>query len=271
MKNVLKSVLYMTLGFFSIYPLKAININCLTDARSYALGNLVSILPGFSQPASYSFESFRGVSLQYSNKYSLKELSLFSGIINMPNRYLNVGISVSRYGLDAYHETLCAINIYRRLSSRIGLGIRVNYFNLHYSVKESNSWAITTDIGLMVTPFDNFYTSLLIINPLQTGLKMSKEKENISSIFITGLCYKVNEQFLLTAEVEKGIKLPALYKVGFEYTPISQLSIRLGMFAAPFTPSFGVGIQVKPFKLDVAFSKHPVLGFHSCCGLSFAF
>lgn len=256
---------------FGINRCRAIEIYQFVDARSYSMGNTLSILPGFANPAGNGFLSSRYCSLQYSNKYGVNELSTYAGIINVPNKYLDAGLYISRFGFDAYHETLIAGNIYKRLSEYIVLGIRVNYLNLYYSGKETSKSLVTGDIGLLIKPVEELNISLLAINPIRTKIKIGEENIEIPVILSFGVSYDINENFLITAEVEKDILYPAIYKFGMEYTPIKQLNIRAGIFGKPYTPSFGFGINLHPFNIDLAFNKHPVLGYHSCCGLQFNF
>lgn len=258
--------------FSSISTCLATDVSHFADARAYSMGNILSVLPGFANPASFGFEFSRSFSLQYTNRYGLKELSTFAGTLNYPNKYLNAGLYVSRFGLGEYHETWIGTHFYKRLTSYLSLGIRVNYFNLHYSDKESPASAFTGDIGLLIIPFEPLSLSVLAINPMCSGWKDGKgEKENLPALFMWGVSYRFSDAFLITSEVEKELKYKPVVKVGFEYEPLEELSVRIGMFTAPFTPSFGVGLHLKPFKLDLAFSKHPVLGFRSCCGIQFDF
>ena len=148
---------------------------------------------------------------------------------------------------------------------------RINYLNLHYSDKETNKSLVTGDIGVYIKPIKHLILSVLAVNPLRTGIKVGKNKYDTSIILSVGVSYEIAKYFLVTGELEKDFLYPAIVKLGMEYIPIKQLSIRAGMYAKPFTPSFGLGINISPFVIDLAFNRHPVLGFYSCCGLLFNF
>lgn len=269
MKCFFISILYFTVSFF-FNTCKALDVYHFIDTRAYSMGNCLSVLPGFANPAGYVFASDnRKVSLQYVNRYGIKELSTYAGTFNFPNKYLNIGVYMSRYGFKAYHETLSSFNMYRKLSSYIGLGIRVNYMNLHYSDRESNKSLLTADIGLLVQPLEHFILSVLAINPFCIDLKVNGRKIEVPIILSVGASYQLSDSFLVVAEVEKDFVYPVLVKLGMEYNPVKQLNIRVGMYGKPFTPTFGVGVKLSSFSFDLAFNKHPVLGFCSCCGLSF--
>jgi hypothetical protein len=194
-----------------------------------------------------------------------------STLVLVDNHYLNTGLYISKYGFDAYNETMVGLNFYKQLSKLICLGVRMNYSGIHYSDDEPDVAAFTGDIGVLIRPADILNISLLIVNPLRTELKMGEEIAQLPNILTMGVSFQPEELFLLTAEIEKDFALPAIYKFGIEYEPIKELSVRAGMWTKPFTPSFGVGLNLQPFTLNMAFSKHPVLGFNSCCGLQFNF
>lgn len=271
MKCFLISILYFTVFPYFLSICKALDVYQYIDAKAYSMGNTLSVLPGFANPASCSFTTVRSASLQYVNRYGVKELSTYAGLINLPNKYLNTGLYMSRFGFNAYHETMVSVNVYKKLSSYLGLGIRINYLNLHYSDKETNKSLVTGDIGVYIKPVKHLILSVLAVNPLRTGIKIGKNKYDTSIILSVGVSYEIAKYFLVTGELEKDFLYPAIVKLGMEYIPIKQLSIRAGMYAKPFTPSFGLGINISPFVIDLAFNRHPVLGFYSCCGLLFNF
>lgn len=243
------------------------------DAKANALGGCSAVLPGFLNPSLYVFFPSEGriASLQYRNKYAMKEFSTYAGMFNFPNRYLNAGLYISRYGFKAYHETMVSLHAYRQLSKHLSLGVRVDYLNLHYSPSESNKSAVTADLFLSAQPVDNLFLSLVAMNPIAVDVKVGEDKLEIPIILALGARYMFQQKFGVQVELEKDFSHPLVGKLGLEYIPIRQLSIRAGIYGKPFTPSFGIGLQLSPFLLDVSFSRHPVLGFCSSCGLSFRY
>lgn len=271
MKCLFISILSFILLFAKLNTCKALDVDRLANARAYSMGNTSSVLPGFYNPASSAFAPSRYLALEYINKFGLKELSSFAGIVNYPNDYLNSALYVSKYGFDAYHETVVGLNVYKKLSKRIALGARMNYMSVYYSDKEDNATVLTGDVGVLISMTEAVNISFMLANPFRTELKMNDDKFPLPNKLLMGISYQLDKTFLLTSEIEQDFALPAIYKVGLEFTPIKELSIRSGMWTKPFTPSFGVGVQLHPFSINLAFSHHPVLGFQSCCGLQFNF
>lgn len=270
MKCLLLSILYFALSCISI-TCKALDVYRFVDSRAYSMGNAVSVLPGFSNPASQGFSVSSNVSVQYMNRYGIKELTTYVGTVDYLNDYLNVGVQLSRFGYKEYNEMLISSNLYRKLNQYISIGIRLNYLRWHYSEEAHNKSVITGDIGILVRPIENFNVSVLAVNPLQTEVKIGEEKEELPVILSVGVSYEIEKCLLLTAEVEKDFSYDPVYKCGLEYTPVKYLSVRAGMMAKPFMPTFGFGVHWLPFAVDLAFSKHPCLGYNSCCALQFNF
>ncbi|WP_321439118.1 hypothetical protein [uncultured Bacteroides sp.] len=272
MKHLSLSVpIFLFLLFLSFNTCKAVESDRIIDARAYSMGNTSSVLPGFTNPSSYGFLPSRSLSLGYVSRYGIKELSSFACTVNYPNQYLNGAMYISRYGFDAYNETIVGFNFYKKLSQLISLGMRINYLGVHYSDKESDAGILMGDVGVLMCPADNLNLSFLVINPLRTEIKIGEENTQLANVLTMGISYQPKEMFLLTAEIEKDFALPTIYKFGMEYTPVKELSVRTGMWTKPFTPSFGVGLNLHPFIFNLAFTNHPVLGFQSCCALQFNF
>lgn len=270
MKCLLLSILYFAFSCCSI-TCKALDVYRFVDSRAYSMGNTVSVLPGFSNPASCGFLVSSSASVQYMNRYGMKELTTYTGNIDYQNDYLNVGLQFSRFGYKDYNEMLISSNLYRKLNHYISLGVRLNYLCWHYSEEFHNKSVVTGDIGLLIRPADNLNISVLAVNPLQTEVEIGGGKEELPVILSVGISYEIEKCLLLTVEVEKDFSYDPIYKCGFEYTPVKYLSIRAGMFAKPFTPTFGIGAHLWAFDIDLAFSKHPDLGYNSCCALQYNF
>ena len=175
------------------------------DARTQSLGGCGSVIPGFSNPSLYVFFSSEGwiASLQYRNKYVMNEFSTYAGMFNFPNRYLNAGVYVSRYGFNAYHETMASLHIYRRLSKYISLGVRADYLNLHYSQSESNKSAVTADLFFSAQPAENLFISVLALNPIGVDVKVGADKMEVPIVLAVGTRYLYQKKFGVQVELEK--------------------------------------------------------------------
>ena len=80
---------------------------------------------------------------------------------------------------------------------------------------------------------------------------------------------KFNENFFMAVEGFQNIYDKPGLRVGMEYHVIEQLYLRGGISTAPTLASFGFGLKLKKFFIDVASSYHSTLGFSPQVSLSF--
>ncbi|MGN0036920.1 MAG: hypothetical protein ACI36X_06880 [Bacteroidaceae bacterium] len=243
----------------------------LVDARSAGMGGCAVATSPWANPSLYVFvpDESRCATLQYLNRYGVKEMSTYAGMVNFSNRLLPVGGVVSRYGFRAYSETMCALHVYRALSPYVSLGVRADYFCIHQAGVESNKSVFTADVFISTQPVQNLLITVGAFNPVASSYQAGGRRIRLPMVLTVGMDYRVTSSFRLTGQVEKDFSQPFVGRVGMEYQPLEALCVRLGMQAKPFVPSVGVGVHLSAFSLDIACTRHPVLGFSTSCGLSF--
>ena len=72
-------------------------------------------------------------------------------------------------------------------------------------------------------------------------------------------------------ELEKDLNQKNIVKIGIEYKPINSFYIRMGIATNPSLSCFGIGINLKQFKVDIASSYHSTLGLSPQIGLTYQF
>lgn len=274
-------VIFLTNSLLSLSPLHAQSQIGFVDARAWALGQTAAITPGFTNPAFSTAEGKRYVAANYLNRFDLKELSTLSAMAQVPNKYLNGAIYISHYGCTEYNEMRGAINVSKALSDGWTLGARVNYLRLHYSEEYSDKGLLTADVGAIykVPQVEGLTLAALLINPLQSSTQIGKETTSYSadneltlpSAFIVGAAYKLSEDLVTQAEVDKESEEGLSAKIGVEYHPFSVLYLRGGLISKPLSPTLGLGLSFGTFDLNLGFAHHSDLGLESACGLSFYF
>ena len=60
-------------------------------------------------------------------------------------------------------------------------------------------------------------------------------------------------------------------RVGFEYNPARNMSLRGGFSSTGNCFCFGVGYELKPIQIDLGFSTHDRLGISTAVSLIFSF
>lgn len=241
------------------------------DIRSYTMGKCFAAIESTGNPTGFCLSETRKVSLNYINRYAMKELSTYSGFINIPSRQMNFGAYVSHFGMNSYNENKASLIFNRKLSQYIALGVRVNYHLWQMHSRENNIHGITADIGLLITPFDKLTIGAVFNNPVRKGIIKGKSDIKLPVMIAAGISYKPVSTFLLTFEVEKSVDENTYYKLGAEYSPIPELQIRAGVLGRPFIPTFGFGLNLGNFTVNVGAKYHTSLGLEYLCGVEYRF
>lgn len=240
------------------------------SARNAAMGHCSATMPGYANPAAAVLMQGRLIAFDYENRYCIKALSTYSLSGYFPNRYLDAGFHISRYGMTAYNENRLSANVYKRLNEHISLGIRVNYSFVQMA-EADNIHAVTADAGLLLQPADGFRIGAFFLNPIRSGIVKGDKTEKLPQAAALGLAYEFPFSFTASCEVYKQSDCKPQCRFGLEYKPLEELSIRAGFSSAPFVPTAGIGLKLGHFDIDLAVSGQASLGLISTCGLAFRF
>lgn len=169
------------------------------------------------------------------------------------------GLSISRFGDNLYNETRIGLAYAYKLDL-VSLGLKVNY--LQVSIQDLGSkGTVVLEFGGIAEIIPQLRFAGHIYNLNQAKLNtVSGEAEEIPTILKAGLLYQPVEAFLISAETEKDVDLPASFKLGLEYRIVKNLFLRTGIETEPFISHFGIGFQPRNFGFDYALSSGGDLG-----------
>ncbi|MDQ3049045.1 MAG: hypothetical protein M3R27_15960, partial [Bacteroidota bacterium] len=97
------------------------------------------------------------------------------------------------------------------------------------------------------------------------------DDERLPTIIRLGLDYSFSDKVTIAVETEKDIAQKAVFKAGIEYKAVKEFYIRAGISTNPVLSSFGCGIHLKNFTIDLSSGYHQTLGFCPQLGLSYSF
>lgn len=262
---------------------KAWNENYGIGARSGAVGN-ASVTLSDMWSAHHNQAGLAGVSsLQagvfYENRFGIKELGLKAASIAMPVPGISngvFGLSFSQFGYSLYNDTKIGLGYAKQLGKKYSVGIQVNYLQTQMGEDYGSAGAITAEAGLIAELITNLYFGVHIFNPTRVKLTEYKIQETVFServptIMRCGLRYKFSEKVQLSVETEKDVQYDPFFKAGIEYRAIEQLYIRGGIATDPGYNSFGFGVLLNKFCIDIAASKHQVLGYSTQINITYDF
>ena len=208
------------------------------------------------------------ISAGFKNAYFIKELGTNVLAFAIPSKSGVFGVNYSYFGYSKFNQNKFSLAYGKKLGKRISAGIQLNYLYTHIEGEYGSQGLASGEIGLLTEPLDDFFIGAHLSNfwrAKYTGI----DEIYLPMLFKIGASYILYKTVLLSAEVEKDLELPLVFKSGLEYGLADKFFLRFGIATNPMIFSFGFGYDLKPFKVDLAFTKHPVLGYSPVVSLEY--
>lgn len=195
----------------------------------------------------------------YENRFLLKETSYRSGAFVLPVKTGAFGLSVASFGYSAYSETKAGLSYGQRFGDRFSVGVQLNYLNTKLSQDYGSRNSLTAAVGIISRLSDELSIGVHVYNPTRSKLS-EYDNERIPTIMKLGLDYRFSEKVMVGIETEKDMNYDAVVKAGIDYHITEIFYLRGGISTNPTMYSFGFGLQMKNFKMDISSSFHQTLG-----------
>ncbi|MDR0506779.1 MAG: hypothetical protein LBH32_08210 [Dysgonamonadaceae bacterium] len=243
---------------FTVLAIEELN---LTDARSFALGNLHALSHESVNPAALSFsDQLLGASVL--NQFEMKELNTSNLWLKYPNRYLDAGITFSHFGYEDYRIVQMQAGFAKKIIPELSLGINLLYFRKSSFWEENAANRLSSCIGIVYQSSKTVEFSFLAENILHNfPYRLWK--------LYGGMDYRVLENCSLLLESGYNANKQFDFSLGIEYELLDKIWIRAGTQIILKMPSFGVGYKWKNWTVDAGFSLHPVLGTSSMIAVTY--
>jgi len=207
-----------------------------------------------------------GISVQ--NKYMLSNLNQASLAVAFPIVKGTGGIYFSTYGYHLYQEIKIGIVYSLSLSPQFSMGVSINYSSLILGDNLGKQHAFYPDVGLNFSPTDKLKVGVQIQN-----ISFSKKVEHLNELWLVagrlGGVYSISKKLIIAMQgsVLQGSEF--IFDAGMEYSFASRFAFRFGFSPQPSSVSMGFGFKVRSFKIDLASSYKPTLGFTPSINLVF--
>ncbi len=209
------------------------------------------------------------------NRFMVAELVDASFAVIIPAAGGNLGISLQYFGTEFYSDSKAGITYARSFGEKLATGVQLSYLYTNIAEGYGQTGTFLAEIGIIYEISPGLFLGTHVFNPTRSVLKTTTHLQNIedyvSTIIRTGMAYHISNKVLLSLEVEKDIRHPAVPKIGIEYQFIESLQLRAGISNNPVLNTFGFGIRRGNLQLDISASHHPLLGYSQQAGLIFAF
>ncbi len=252
--------------FFLFWPclLAAANGNVPEGARSAAMGHASVALTDFwslqNNQAALAFYDHTAAGFYYENRFLVKELSLKSGGFVLPVSAGTFGARVSYFGYPKYNESKFGLAYARSFGKILAVGLQLDYLMVSIGDDYGHTGAASFELGLLSQVTDNLSIGAHVFNPTHTKIA-DYDDERLPTVFRLGAAYHFDEDFLLSAEVEKDTDFNPVFRMGFEYHIIKAVYVRGGISTNPGTYAFGFGLHLGRLQVDLSSSVHQVLGY----------
>ncbi|MCX7875735.1 MAG: hypothetical protein N2321_06130 [Melioribacteraceae bacterium] len=174
-----------------------------------------------------------------------------------PTSLGNFSVGYSIYGFELYKETQFAFGYGRKLSNNFSVGGSFIYKNINiknYGTKGN----IFFNIGSIANINEQIGFGFYIENI--THSTISKDKDQVPTVFWGGLHYQPVKDFIFTSSLRKELNYNVSLRFGAEYSLIDFVKLRFGIQNEPNIFNGGVGIFYNFVQFDYAISSHQDLG-----------
>jgi hypothetical protein len=253
----------------------ATNENQQLGARSFAMGQAsVALIDNWSvsnNHAALALLSQNTASVYYENRFSNTDLSTKSFNLSLNNKYGGFGLSYSQFGFNLFKETKIGISYARSLSKNFWAGVKIAQIRKKQSTENGSQNKYIFEIGLLSEIITDFYLGFHLSNPTQEKFSTWEQVDKIPTIGRLGMMWKLSEDAMLTSEIQKDLNGGLQFKGGIEYSINEKIFLRAGFHNHPSTISMGIGLNFNSLRTNLAFAKHPVLGYTPTADISINF
>lgn len=262
---------------FSVFSATFCNAQVYSQlgARSNALGNasmsISDVWSVYNNPGAFGAIEQSAIGVSYENRFLLSELSTQSLVAGFHTQKSgNFGIHFQQYGFNLYREMQGGFSYGMKFYDNFSGGISLNYHRIALGENYGTKNTFSAGLGLLYAMNDLLSFSMRV-NNLNRAKLAAAEDERLPTTFGLGIMYSFSEKAFWTLEAEKDLVHPLNVKSGIEVKAHEIFDVRLGFKSYPFQASFGFGLKLSNFYLDMASMWHAQLGLSPSAGIHYRF
>lgn len=220
--------------------------------------HFVDVFSAMSNQAALARLTGGGLGVFSERRFSLQELSQYSGIVALPTATGTFALQGDYFGGSIFNQNQLGLSYGRMVSNNIDVGVKFNYHTIN-TAGYGQAGAFNFEAGTIFHLTQQLHTGLHVYNPLSS--KLGKTGETLPAIYKAGLGYEASTTVLLTTEFVKQEDENLQVNVGLQYNIHPRVLLRAGLSTANNNSYTGVGIRLHQFRLDVNAGYHQQLGF----------
>ena len=243
-------------------------------ARSAGMGFSSAAVIDFwsvnNNQAGMAFYDKTSVGAYFENRYLVKEAGTQTGAFLLKTKSGVFGATVGYTGDANFSTTKAGLAYALKLGKRFSAGVQLDYIGTTLGDEYGSRSNFTFDAGIMVLITDQLTFGAHTFNPMHVKLS-DYNNESIPTTMNAGFGFTFSDRLLLTAEACKNSEFPMEFRSGLECKLGKVAFARVGLSTNPARYTFGFGLEMKKFTLDMSSSVHSQLGYSPQVSMQYAF
>lgn len=205
--------------------------------------------------------------ISYENRYGITELGTRSAAVTIPAGNAGISAVYSYFGYPDFRRQMAGIACGLSLSEKVSAGIQLDYFSERSSGEFYNNQILTFETGILIFATENTTLGIHLFNPIPNTIR----KTDLITGMRIGAGTYLSQEFFAGIEAEMITDRKIILKTGCEYEAGKKLWLRAGFSSENSSFSFGLGYNINPIRVDLAFATHEKLGITSSVSIIFNF
>lgn len=253
--------LYLLIGINSI---KAQALFEAASARYLTIGTYsaqnLDIAATRTNPASLAQLKKGAVAIFGERRFQLENLDMYAASAGLPTSSGNFAIHGSYFGFELSNRSQLSLAYGRKVNSKMDLGAAFHYLNIKQAGIYGGDHAITGSLSLLMHLTNTIHAGLNAYNPIKVAYGKNRE-EQIPAQYSFGIGYDVSDKLYVSGELVKSESQDINVNAGMQYRFVEKFLLRLGIATLTSNYYGGFGFLINDFRVDIAASYHPQLGF----------
>lgn len=190
-------------------------------------------------------------------RFLLQDLSWYQVAATLPTRSGNFGLKGTYFGNVIHTEMEVGLAYGRKLGDKVAVGGQFNYYTQRVPQYYTAS-ALSIEAGILLKLNEQVQAGFHMYNP--NGTPLSKTEEKLPAIYTVGFGYTPSDRLIVSSEVQKIEDENINFRAVVCYQFDKRLYAKAGISSANAVYSIAGGVKLSSIALEVATSIHPQLG-----------
>lgn len=247
---------------FNAAPFQGLGNTGVALKSIYSVTNNAAGLAGLLRPE---------VAIAYEPNFISSSISTQALFIAFPFQSDNViGLGMRRYGVAGVSSLLTASGAYARAFGTIfSTSLSINYHTFSV-LNYGKDQVFSVDLGVQLSLLETLSLGAVFRN-ISKEMFADDISQYIPREVGVGLKYKVSTDIFISSDVYYDPIQHLNFRGGVSYTRDKVVALRVGASSGPTQYYAGIGIDLKPFRIDCSSSFHAQLGSSPQIACSYVF